>query len=162
MDVTAPALLGDVGQTGQSTYKTVNFKCNYGIACFYPGFSGNTLNLTGPIKKNKSLSSMLTWRPLAIFYSAGPRLDVTGTEITRGHFLDPVHGGVSDRCPLAWPLLESNCCGRGTLAAVRWAELLGYFPGESCRAQPAAGEPGIYGASSRKLRVTCVMVQGRI
>ena len=109
---------------------TANFKCNYGVACFYPGFSGNTLNLTGPIKKKKFLSSMLTWRPLAIFYSAGPRLDVTGTEITRGHFFDPVPGGVSDRCPLAWPLLESNCCGRGTLAAVRWAELLGYFPGE--------------------------------
>lgn len=66
---------------------TVDFKHNYSIACFHPGFSGNTLILTGPIKKKINfLSSMLMWRPLAIFYGAGTRLDVMGTESNRGVF----------------------------------------------------------------------------
>jgi len=84
---------------------------------------------------------MLPWRPLAIFYSAGTRLDVVGTEITRGHFFHPAHGGVSGCCRPAWPLLESNRCGRATLA-MRWAELWGCFLGEGCGAQSAAGGPG--------------------
>lgn len=136
---------------------TVNFKHNYKVVCFHPGLSGCILNLTVPIKKKKFLSSMLTWRPLAILYSAGTWLDVMGTESTCRHFFHLSAWGCESSLPAglapAWVKL---------LAAVWWAELLGCFPGEGCWAQSAAGEPGIYRASSWQLHVTCGKVLGRM
>lgn len=73
----------------------------------------------------------------------------------------PVRGGVSDRYPPPWPLLESNRRGRATLAAARWVRSWAISWEKAVGARSAAGEPGIYRASSQKLRVICGTVAGR-
>lgn len=117
---------------------TLNLKHNHNVAWFHPGFFffQNTLNLPVLIKKKKIYiySCPPSWhrehQPLFTMQGYG------SMSWGKKSLLDMF----SSWCVVVWaitahrlwPLLESACCDWGVLVVEQWAELMGYFPGESC------------------------------